>query len=185
MKFSEHALMALSEQSIKVILFDGKKESWNIWEEKHLARAKKKGFKDVLLETAVVPKDGEDLEEKASDNDVTKKEKKMLREMKTQNELAHDDLIVSMDDSKSGGKVAFNIIRNTKDKKDYPHGNAKVAWEKLKKKCAPTSAPNSLEVHREFCGAKFKKHWAPDAFITNMEELRGKMENMGHKMDEK
>ena len=104
MKFSEHALMALSEQSIKVILFDGKKESWNIWEEKHLTRAKKKGFKDVLLETAVVPKDGEDLEEKASDNDATKKKKKMLREMKTQNELAHDDLIVSMDDSKSGAR---------------------------------------------------------------------------------
>ena len=104
MKFSEHALMALSEQSIKVILFDGKKESWNIWEEKCLARAKKKGFKYVLLETAVVPKDGEDLEEKASDNDATKKKKKMLREMKTQNELACDDSIVSMDDSESGGQ---------------------------------------------------------------------------------
>ena len=71
--------MASSEQSIKVILFDGKKESWNVWEEKHLARAKKKGFKDVLLESAIVPKEGEDLEEKASDDAETKKKKKTLR----------------------------------------------------------------------------------------------------------
>ena len=99
--------------------------------------------------------------------------------------MACDNLIVSMDDSASGSKVAFNTIGNTKDKEKWPDGNAKIAWEKLKKKCAPTSAPNLLKVHREFYGAKFKKHWAPDAFITNMEELRGQMENMGHKMDEK
>ena len=88
MKFSEHALVALSEQSIKVIVFDGKKESWSMWEEKHLAHAKKKGFKDVLLESAVVPKLDDDLDVKASDDDDIKKHKKMLNEMKKMNEMA-------------------------------------------------------------------------------------------------
>ena len=155
-----------------------------MWAEKYLACAKKKGFKDVLMEKAVTSKDDAELEDEANDSADVKKNKKKLREMKEMNELAYDDLIMSMDGTKSGGKVAFNIIKNTKTE-EYPDGNASIAWQKLKKKYAPMSAPNLLKVYREFYGAKYKKHWDLEVFITNMEDLRSKMENMGHKMEDK
>ena len=37
------------EETIKVVTFDGKKSSWPAWEEKFLARAKRRGYKDLLL----------------------------------------------------------------------------------------------------------------------------------------
>jgi hypothetical protein len=38
-----------NEISIKVIGFSGKKKDWITWEEKLLSKAKRRGYKDVLL----------------------------------------------------------------------------------------------------------------------------------------
>jgi hypothetical protein len=38
-----------------------------------------------------------------------------------------------MDTDKSGGKVAFNIVKRSKTR-EYPDGNAAVAWQGLKRK---------------------------------------------------
>ena len=44
------------ETSIRVIQFSGKTKDWPVWEEKFLAKAKRKGFKDVLLGKYKIPK---------------------------------------------------------------------------------------------------------------------------------
>jgi hypothetical protein len=41
--------MADTMVSIRVISFTGKKEDWPIWSVKFLARARRKGYRDVLL----------------------------------------------------------------------------------------------------------------------------------------
>ena len=50
-----------SETAIRVISFDGKKANWTGWKEKFLAKAKKKGHKDILLGTRAVVKRDESI----------------------------------------------------------------------------------------------------------------------------
>jgi len=57
--------------SIKVIPFSGKAVDWPVWSEKFLARARRKGYKKILLGKEVVPDDSADL----SSIDNEKKEK--------------------------------------------------------------------------------------------------------------
>ena len=177
MKFSSGVL---GEQTLKVILFDGKKKNWDIWEEMFLARAQKKGYKKVIFGTAEIPSDDEDLEDKIDDVEAVTAKKKKLRENKELNELAYSDMMLCIDTSKAGGRVAFNIIKGSKDPKKFSGGNVKVAYDRLKKKYNPTSAPNLTKVYRMFYGAKFKKNNDPDVFITYMEDLRSRMVDMNN-----
>jgi hypothetical protein len=50
--------------SIWVLSFSGKKDEWTIWSEKFLAKAKRSGFKDVLLSKVNIPKYYEEMNEK-------------------------------------------------------------------------------------------------------------------------
>jgi hypothetical protein len=65
------------------------------------------------------------------------KKKSMTIEL---NEIAYTKLILSIDVMAHSGKVAFNLIKGCKSK-DYPDGNAAIAWETLKNKYEPISAP--------------------------------------------
>jgi hypothetical protein len=58
------------------------------------------------------------------------------------------------------------------------HGNAALAWKKLKKKDYSVSAP-SLVLFRE---SKLSKDEDPDVWITNLEDLSIKLEVMGSSM---
>ena len=59
--------------SIKVIPFSGKAIDWPIWSEKFLARARRKGYKVILLGKEVVPDDDEDLTTITDADDKKKK----------------------------------------------------------------------------------------------------------------
>jgi len=72
----------VEEKGIKVICFDGQQDNWSNWEEKFLARARRKGFKEVLLGTVPIP---QDLEQQDLGMDAGKA-KKNARD--TMNELA-------------------------------------------------------------------------------------------------
>jgi hypothetical protein len=97
------------------------------------------------------------------------------------NELAYSDLILSMDTDKSGGKVALNIVKRSKTR-EYPDGNAAVAWQGLKRNYAPNTAPSLSKLRKQFYGTKLKKKVDPDIFITYLEDVRGRMEDMGSQM---
>jgi hypothetical protein len=47
------------------------------------------------------------------------------------------------------GKTAFNIVKSCKTK-GHPDGNAAAAWEKLKNKYEPVSAPTLLKLEKQF-----------------------------------
>ena len=44
-----------SETAIKVIIFSGKVKDWSMWEEKFLAKSKKKGYKEIITGKIKVP----------------------------------------------------------------------------------------------------------------------------------
>jgi hypothetical protein len=110
--------------TIRVIPFYGKNDEWPTWSEKFLAKARRYGFKDVLLGNLRIPMTEEDYE-------VDTEEGKKLRIAADMNELAYTELILSIYDKTSNGKVAFNLVKGCKNK-NYADGNASMAWERLK-----------------------------------------------------
>ena len=162
---------------IRVITFDGKKTSWTSWKEKFLARAKRKGYKKVLLGDIEVVPDTTEIED--SDSDKAKKEK-----AREQNELAYADLTLSIDCSKAQGRVVFNLVRASKSE-DYPDGHAATAWKNLERKFQPKTTPSITKLHKSFYGAKLKKGVDPINFITYMEDLRDQLAEAKEKMTDR
>jgi gag-polypeptide of LTR copia-type len=84
----------------------------------------------------------------------------------------------------SFGKVVFNIVRGCKSK-DYPDGNATTAWEKLKNKYEPTSAPSMVKLDKQFRDSSLKKGEDPEVWITQLEDISARLEEMGLEILEK
>jgi hypothetical protein len=157
--------------AIRVIPFCGKLEEWPIWSERFLAKAKHCGFKDLLFRKLSIPKVDEDIDE---NSDIGKK-KSIIIEL---NEIAYTELILSIDVKASSGQVAFNIIRGCKTK-DYPDGNDAITWERLKNKYEPVSAPSMVKLEKQFRELSLKKGQDSEVWITELEDLCVKIENMG------
>jgi hypothetical protein len=62
--------------AIRVILFCGKVEEWHIWSESSLAKAKRCGFKDLLLGKFSIPKVDEEINETS---DIGKKKSIIIK----------------------------------------------------------------------------------------------------------
>jgi hypothetical protein len=63
--------------------------------------------------------------------------------------------------------VAFNLVQGCK-KKDYADGNSSMAWERLKNKFEPSSAPSLVKLEKQFCQCSLKKGQDPDIWITEL-----------------
>ena len=160
--------------AIRVLNFSGRKEEWPSWNEKFLAKAKRSGIKDVLLGKVEIPSSLDIIDEK------TEEGKKLLR-IADLNEIAFTELILSIDVSNSNGKIAFGIVKSCKSK-EFEDGNAALAWDKLKKKYDPISAPSLVKTERMFRESRLGKNEDPEIWINNLEDLRIKLETMGSVM---
>ena len=149
--------------TIRVIPFCGKVDEWPIWSERFLAKAKRFGFKDLLLGKLSIPTADEEIDVESESG----KKKSVIIEL---NEIAYSELIFSIDIKTSSGKVAFNLIKGCKSK-DYPDGNAALAWERLKNKYEPISAPSLVKLEKQFRGLALKKGQDPEVWITELEDL--------------
>jgi len=135
-------MSVIEEKSLKVITFSGKQEDWKYWEIKFLARARRKGFREILEGTIPIPKDSEKF-------NLTKPDEKEQSEIRDKNELAFEELVLSIDTTDGDGKVAFQSICGCRND-DYKNGNAADAWKCLRDKYAPNMAPIKLELKSEF-----------------------------------
>ena len=163
--------------TIRVIPFCGKTDEWPIWSEKFLAKAKRYGFKDVLIGKLSIPKADEEFDEDSLSG------KKMKNAIEV-NKLAYTELLLSIDVKTSFGKVAFNIVRGCKSK-DYPDGNATTAWEKLKNKYEPTSASSMVTLDNQFKSSSLKKGEDPKVWITQLEDITVRLKEIGLEILEK
>jgi hypothetical protein len=94
------------------------------------------------------------------------------------NEMAFTELVLSIDVSSSSGKIAFGIVKSCKTK-DYEDDHAGLACKKLRKKYDPVPAPSLVKTERLFRESKLGKDEDPGTWITNLEDLRLKLEVMG------
>ena len=110
------------ERAIRVIPFNGKKEAWNMWSKKFLARAKKLGYRDILNGVKV---DSEEKREVMNDN-------------------AYSDLMLAMN-----CEVAFGYVDEAVSDK-FPEGDAAEAWRNLMKKFQPSTTGSRVYYKNEF-----------------------------------
>jgi hypothetical protein len=94
------------------------------------------------------------------------------------NQLTYSELIFSIDDKTSSGKLAFNLVKGCKNK-DYADWNASMSWEKLKNKFELTSAPSLVKLEKQFHQCSLKKGQDPDIWITELEDYRMILEELG------
>ena len=92
---------------------------------------------------------------------------------KALNKQAYSDLILSMDDQKAGGRVAFDLLKSSTKSKDYEDGNARYA---------PKSAPTMTKLSEIYQCARLKEGKDPDVYITYLEDLRNRLEEMERKV---
>ena len=110
-------------------------------------------------------------------DDVSDMGKKMLNAIEL-NEIAYTELILSIDAKTNNGKIAFHIVKGYKSK-DHPHGNAAISWEKLKNKFEPMSDPSMVKLDKQFRDSSLKKGEDPEVWITQLEDICFRLEDMG------
>ena len=153
----------------KVILFDGTKKNWPMWKVKFMTRANRKGYKQLLTGDTDIPDKG------TVDND----ELKLLKKA----DLAYEDMVMAIDGTKTQGKVVFNILHGSTST-NKPDGDCAVAWKRLNEKFEPKTAPNRLLLSKQYQNASLRAGADPSAFITYMEELKVKLDEMGYNIPE-
>jgi hypothetical protein len=171
-----------AERTIKAIMFDGKQINWVIWEAKFGAKATKLGYFTILSGSdadVCVPKlneEGLNYSEPGLDADgdpvvILTFNAAEMEEFAKWSLQAFMDLLLSIDTSGPLGRVAFDIIMGMKSP-EYPNGNARLAWQRLKQKYAPTTAFALSTVYKKYAASKLRKGHDPDVFITYLQDLR-------------
>ena len=159
------------DKTLKLPRFSGKQEDWQIWSERFLIRAKRKGYKDLLTEKVKIPTDSET----STDARIADE----LDELRELNELAFEEIEMGMDTDKKTGRVAFDYVRLSKTN-DNTEGNCKLAWDRLKMKFESKQAPTRLMLRKEFYNKKLNSiDEDPDEWITELEDLRLRMQAAG------
>jgi hypothetical protein len=154
-------MASASERTI--MRFDGKKTSWVAWEEKFLAKARPKGYKDILQGKTIIPQTNLSEEEESA---LTAEEKAV----RGKNEDGYSDLINAMDTSTLLGKNAFNLVRGSKSP-EFQDGNIRKAWERLTKRYSPKTSTELNRIESLFYDGHLNGGVEPDVFITYMEDL--------------
>ena len=63
------------------------------------------------------------------------------------NELAFEDIILSINHTTNQGKTAFHLVDNSVTPQK-PDGNCKIAWQKLTQKYLPKTAPSYIKLKK-------------------------------------
>ena len=155
--------------SIKIIPFSGKKTDWSSWKEKFLARARRRGYKELLEGTEKIPKDADAPVATASDED-----KQKYKDLRDANELAYEDLILCIDSTTSAGRVAFSCVKGSKTA-EIKGGDCAVAWKRLHNKFEPKTAPSRLNLKKQFLQSNLQTRQDPDEWITDLEDLKDQL----------
>ena len=149
---SEH-----DEKTIRILQFSGKEEDWRMWSAKFMAKAKLRGYHEILDGTKNAPKD--------TVADLTETNKKLA----ILNDKAYNELVLSCID-----ETSFSIVDGAKTD-DIKGGDAKTAWDQLKLRFEPDTGTELVRLMREYNSMHMKTNDDPDEYLTKLENCRSKM----------
>jgi gag-polypeptide of LTR copia-type len=129
-----------------------------------------------LLEKLSIPKVDDVFDE------ISEEGKKMMK-VNELHEIAYTELILSIDVKASNDSIAVNIVKGCKTKY-YPDGNAASAWEKLKNKYEPVSAPSMVKLDKQFRKLTLNKGQDPKVWIIELEDTCVKFDDIGSSIPE-
>ena len=178
--------MSDESKSIRVIPFSGKSSDWEYWDGKYMIKAEVTGYAK-LIECAQnkkgvdqVPTATQVAEALAKDEEKRTTTDNNIIELHALAKKGMMELMLSMDTSKIQGKLAYKLIKRTKSK-DYPDGNIKLAYERLKGKYAPKTIQTLLNLKKKFENSSLSTEendfMSPDDWIAELEGIRMEMED--------
>ena len=145
------------EKTIRILKFSGKEEDWRMWSAKFMAKAKLRGFTEILDGTKDAPKDSV-----AGATDASK-------ELAVLNDKAYNELVLSCID-----ETSFSIVDGAKTD-EMKGGDAKLAWNQLKLRFEPDTGTELVRLMREYNAMSMKVNEDPDEYLTKLENCRSKM----------
>ena len=101
-------MSTVDEKSIKVIEFSGK--DFKIWSRKCCARANREDYLTLLRGIQTIPTIDQYI---AAEGDTTTATSKSIIKLWKLNELAFEDLILSINHTTNQGKTAFHLVDNS------------------------------------------------------------------------
>ena len=154
------------EKTVKVLVFKGGEDEFRMWNLKFLARARIKGYRKTLVGDAEIPKSDEEL-------DLTDAEGKKKSAIRKSNEMAYNDLLLSMEE-----EVCFGIVAEAVTE-DLPEGDSSLAWKNLLSKYMPKTNANKIQLKREFNNSRMEdENKDPEVWLTELERLRQRLKGV-------
>ncbi|CAJ1928883.1 unnamed protein product, partial [Cylindrotheca closterium] len=158
--------------------FSGEPEDYDTFGLKYVARASIKRFDGVITGDVTL----RTKPEMDAETDAAKiKEDEEISEM---NIKAFSDLLISMNTDTAEGKVAFNLVAGSRDKVNYPKGNAKEAWDKLKDEYEPKTITSYIKMKSKLNKCHLEKFANPASWITELSKICVRLEEMKHPVSE-
>ena len=145
------------EKTIRILQFSSKDEDRRMWSAKFMAKAKLKGFYEILKGTKKAPNDSV-----AKDNEENKK-------LANMNDKAYNELVLSCVDETSS-----SIVDGAKTS-ELAKGDVKLAWNELKLRFEPETGTELVRLKREYNGLQMKANEDPDDYLTRLDNYRNKM----------
>ena len=170
--------MATEDKSLRVIPFDGKRASWHAWSVKFKARARVRGYLDILLDSSIsIPKESEIDALRSSPTDEDKAKVKIFDRATK----AFDELILSIDHSTPSGRVAFSLVESSCGG-DHPNGNVKIAWQSLSKRFEPQTITELTNLEQKFYKSELTSCESdPDVWFAQLENWRTRIKALNDK----
>ena len=152
----------MSEKSIRIVTFTGKRNDWRQWSKKFLAVAEKREYRSIL------EVDPDKLDIKVD-----------LDERKKKNSLAYNDLLLAMTED-----VSFGLVDEATST-TYPEGDAWIAWGKLMQRYESQTNASRVKLMGQFTSSKLKKNTQdPDPWISELELMRIRLKKMGSNIND-
>ena len=150
----------MSEKSIRIVTFTGKRNDWRQWSKKFLAVAEKREYRSIL-------------ETDADKLDIKVDQKKKM------NSLAYNDLLLAMTED-----VSFGLVDEATST-TYPEGDARTAWGKLMQRYESQTNASRVKLMGQFTSSKLRKNTQdPDPWISELELMRIRLKKMGSDIDD-
>ena len=158
----------LPVDSLKAVQFSGKHQDWDTWRDHFYARSAVYRYDGLLRGLVTVPSKADYVKIK---EDTTDADEKRLLQAYQMNSSAYGQLLTSMSMTTADGKVAFNIVRQAITT-DLPHGDAKLAMQRLDDYYHPKTVATIQTLQRQFDSLKLQGKQDPGKYMTDMECLR-------------
>ncbi len=165
-----------TETGIKVLMFSGDKKDWEYWSSQFMSKASIQGWDEVF---------DVDNEDDIPTDAVGKNGSAETKQLWKDNKRAMNELLLSMSPDVKG-KVCWRLIDNTKNPDKWKYGNAKQAWNSLRKKFEPRNACSLSELTKKWeLMALNSVSESPDVFISEMQAVQMQLFSHGiNKSDE-